>query len=120
MSTNTQFVQPLPSRAVPAPDIDTEGAWQQLLARDRSGAFFYAVTTTGVFCRPDCKSRRPLRSNVRFYATVEAARAAGFRPCKRCKPAARGRTLDEIRGHIEDGAVAHVQVGLKVGFRLED
>jgi AraC family transcriptional regulator, regulatory protein of adaptative response / methylated-DNA-[protein]-cysteine methyltransferase len=104
MSTNTQFVQPLPSRAVPAPDIDTEGAWQQLLARDRSGAFFYAVTTTGVFCRPDCKSRRPLRENVRFFSSTQAASAAGFRPCKRCRPSAgapRGNPLDKIRARIE-------------------
>jgi AraC family transcriptional regulator of adaptative response/methylated-DNA-[protein]-cysteine methyltransferase len=50
------------------------------------GIFLYAVTTTGVFCRPTCKSRRPLERNVRFFADPAAARAAGFRACKRCRP----------------------------------
>ena len=63
--------------------IDEAQAWQQLLARDSSAGFFYGVTTTGVFCRPSCKSRTPLRGNVHFYESVEAARTAGFRACKR-------------------------------------
>jgi AraC family transcriptional regulator of adaptative response/methylated-DNA-[protein]-cysteine methyltransferase len=50
------------------------------------GVFIYAVTTTGVYCRPTCKSRRPLERNVRFFADTAAARAAGFRSCKRCRP----------------------------------
>lgn len=48
--------------------------------------FRYGVRTTGVYCRPTCKSRRPLRANVAFFADAEAARAAGFRACKRCRP----------------------------------
>jgi AraC family transcriptional regulator of adaptative response/methylated-DNA-[protein]-cysteine methyltransferase len=66
--------------------IDEDTAWRQLLDRDGKGEFFYAVMTTGVFCRPECKSRTPLRTNVRFFATQEQARAAGFRACMRCKP----------------------------------
>lgn len=66
--------------------LDETTAWGQLLARDSGADFFYGVTTTGVFCRPSCKSRTPLRSNVRFYPSAEAARAAGFRACKRCRP----------------------------------
>ena len=82
--------------------IDSETAWQQLLNRDPAAAFFCAVTTTGVFCRPSCSSRRPLKTNVRFFRSAEAARAAGFRPCKRCKPdAAQGNPVDEIRSYIE-------------------
>jgi AraC family transcriptional regulator of adaptative response/methylated-DNA-[protein]-cysteine methyltransferase len=50
------------------------------------GTFIYAVTTTGVYCRPTCASRRPLERNVRFFTNSEAARAAGFRACKRCRP----------------------------------
>jgi AraC family transcriptional regulator of adaptative response/methylated-DNA-[protein]-cysteine methyltransferase len=50
------------------------------------GVFLYAVTTTGVYCRPTCKSRRPNERNVRFFADAAGARAAGFRPCKRCRP----------------------------------
>ena len=56
------------------------------LARDPQARFFYAVTTTGVFCRPSCASRRPLRANVRFFRSAAEAQAAGFRPCKRCRP----------------------------------
>jgi AraC family transcriptional regulator of adaptative response/methylated-DNA-[protein]-cysteine methyltransferase len=80
--------------------IDLEAAWRQVLSRDRAARFFYAVTTTGVFCRPGCASRRPLRANVRFFPSAGEAQAAGFRPCKRCTPA-EGRPLDKIRGYIE-------------------
>ena len=48
--------------------------------------FWYSVQTTGVYCRPSCAARRPLRENVAFYETRNAARKAGFRPCKRCRP----------------------------------
>jgi hypothetical protein len=58
------------------PTIDSESAWNQVLSRDQTANFFYAVKTTGVFCRPDCASRRPLRANVRFFQTADAARAA--------------------------------------------
>src|SRR5208282_4699310 len=90
------------TKATLHPAIDPESAWQQILSRDPAATFFYAVTTTGVFCRPGCASRRPLKANVRFFCSAEAARAAGFRPCKRCAPgAAHGSPLDEIRAHIE-------------------
>lgn len=85
------------------PRINTEAAWQQLLRRDPAATFYYAVTTTGVFCRPGCKSRQPLRDNVRFFADAAAAQAAGFRPCKKCRPigAATVSQLAKIRSHIE-------------------
>jgi len=62
--------------------------WTAVLARDPAaeGRFLYGVMTTGVFCRPTCPSRRPLRANVRFFADALAAEAAGLRPCKRCEP----------------------------------
>lgn len=62
--------------------------WRIVLARDRrfDGAFVYAVRSTGVFCRPSCPSRRPRRSVVRFFPIPEAAQAAGFRACRRCRP----------------------------------
>jgi AraC family transcriptional regulator of adaptative response/methylated-DNA-[protein]-cysteine methyltransferase len=50
------------------------------------GFFFYAVVSTGVYCRPSCPSRRPRRVNVVFFREREAAERAGFRPCLRCKP----------------------------------
>jgi AraC family transcriptional regulator of adaptative response/methylated-DNA-[protein]-cysteine methyltransferase len=82
--------------------IDPEAAWQQLLVRDTSASFFYAVETTGVFCRPSCSSKRPLKANVRYFTSTEAARIAGFRPCRRCKPeSTSARPIDKIRSHIE-------------------
>ena len=62
--------------------------WDAVAARDRAmdGVFFYAVMSTGVYCRPSCPSKRPRRENVVFFRAREAAERAGFRPCKRCKP----------------------------------
>ena len=59
------------------------------MVRDTSkpdGAFIYAVKTTGIYCRPGCPSRRPKRENVIFFDRARDAAAAGFRPCKRCRP----------------------------------
>src|SRR5262245_26678401 len=62
--------------------------WGALCVRERAadGQFVYAVKTTGVFCRPSCASRRPLRANVEFFDRVEQASRAGYRACKRCEP----------------------------------
>ena len=62
--------------------------YDALVQRDAAydGVFWYGVRTTGVYCRPVCKSRRPLATNVDYFADPAAARAAGFRPCKRCHP----------------------------------
>jgi len=85
-----------------AAEIDAERAWDQVVRRDPAATFFYAVTTTGVVCHPACKSRLPLRSNVRFFGSVQKAQAAGFRPCLRCRPVgARANALDTIRAYIE-------------------
>ncbi len=81
------------------------------MAHDAAATFFYAVTTTGVFCRPVCSSRRPLRENVRFFRTAEEACAAGFRPCQRCKPGiAKTHSLEMIRPHIEANLDRPVQL----------
>jgi AraC family transcriptional regulator of adaptative response/methylated-DNA-[protein]-cysteine methyltransferase len=62
--------------------------WAAVVRRDRraDGIFYYSVRTTGVYCRPGCAAREARRENVRFHATRQAAKAAGFRPCKRCRP----------------------------------
>jgi AraC family transcriptional regulator of adaptative response/methylated-DNA-[protein]-cysteine methyltransferase len=67
---------------------DDSSRWDAVRRRDPTadGSFWYSVATTGVYCRPSCAARLPLRHNVRFHETVEAARQAGFRPCKRCRP----------------------------------
>jgi AraC family transcriptional regulator, regulatory protein of adaptative response / DNA-3-methyladenine glycosylase II len=68
--------------------MDTERAYQAVTDRDATydGRFITAVRTTGIYCRPSCPARTPLRRNVTFYATAEEARAAGYRACKRCRP----------------------------------
>ncbi|MCI0520299.1 MAG: bifunctional DNA-binding transcriptional regulator/O6-methylguanine-DNA methyltransferase Ada [Chloroflexi bacterium] len=65
-----------------------EERWQAVSQRDAlaDGAFFFGVATTGVYCRPGCRSRLPRRENVVFFADPQAAEQAGFRPCKRCAP----------------------------------
>jgi AraC family transcriptional regulator of adaptative response/methylated-DNA-[protein]-cysteine methyltransferase len=62
--------------------------WLAVAERDRAadGTFVYAVTTTGIYCRPSCPSKRPKRANVVYFDTPRAAAAAGFRDCKRCNP----------------------------------
>ena len=63
-------------------ELDDENCWLTLVNRrkDADGVFFYAVRTTGVFCRPSCPARLPLRKNVSYYASAREAQAAGFRP----------------------------------------
>ncbi len=62
--------------------------WAAVVSRDGAadGSFYYSVQTTGVFCRPSCGARQPLRENVQFHATLAEAESAGFRRCKRCRP----------------------------------
>ncbi|MGW9527928.1 bifunctional transcriptional activator/DNA repair enzyme AdaA [Paenibacillus terrae] len=66
----------------------TDEKWKAIVENDKSydDEFFYAVKTTGIFCRPSCKSRPPKRENIRLFKTAEQALAEHFRPCKRCKP----------------------------------
>ncbi|MBL8753108.1 MAG: bifunctional DNA-binding transcriptional regulator/O6-methylguanine-DNA methyltransferase Ada [Planctomycetes bacterium] len=73
---------------LPPVTTNDEVRWQAVVARDATadGSFVFAVRTTGVYCRPSCGSRRANRRNVAFFADGAAARAAGFRACKRCRP----------------------------------
>lgn len=65
-----------------------EDKWAAVVHRDvrADSVFYYSVRTTGVYCRPSCAARLARRENVRFHATRQDAEAAGFRPCKRCRP----------------------------------
>lgn len=62
--------------------------WNAIVNNDASydGQFFYAVKTTGIFCRPSCKSRPPKHENITIFGTAEDALTNHYRPCKRCKP----------------------------------
>ena len=75
-----------------SPDPD-ESRWRAVVRRDASAAgdFVIGVKTTGIFCRPGCPARTPLRENVAFFDDSGAAAAAGFRACKRCKPLEAGQ-----------------------------
>lgn len=66
----------------------TKERWQAIINNDSSfdDKFFYGVKTTGIFCRPSCKSRAPKFENVRIFLQAEQALSEHFRPCKRCKP----------------------------------
>lgn len=67
---------------------DSEERWQAVMARDSrfDGSFVFAVSSTGIYCRPSCPSRRPHRDRVSFFPLPEAAEQAGFRACRRCRP----------------------------------
>lgn len=77
------------SQAAAVSDLSAERRWRIVLARDRryDGAFVYGVRSTGIYCRPSCPSRRPRRAQVDFFPVPELAERAGFRPCRRCRPA---------------------------------
>ena len=68
--------------------IVSDPRWAKIVARDKAadGSFYYSVKTTGVYCRPSCPARLARPENVQLYSTTAEAEAAGFRPCKRCKP----------------------------------
>ena len=71
-------------------DGSDDQRWQAVVARDssRDGAFVFAVSSTGVFCRPSCPSKRPKRQNVTFFDQALDAEHAGYRACLRCRPKA--------------------------------
>jgi AraC family transcriptional regulator, regulatory protein of adaptative response / methylated-DNA-[protein]-cysteine methyltransferase len=95
--------------------MNEELRWKAVTSRDRAsdGKFLYGVMTTGVYCRPACSSRLPLRKNVRFYETPVQAERDGLRACKRCRPLEisgdpMARRIGELCRYIE----THAQDGL--------
>lgn len=96
--------------------METDDAlYAALLARDArfDGRFFVGVTSTGVYCRPVCRVRHPRRANCRFFGNAAAAEAAGFRPCRRCRPelAPPQVTLASGAG-LAGAAAARIEAGL--------
>ena len=96
-------------------------AWDSVLHRDASAddRLLYGVTTTGIYCRPSCPSRRPKRNNVAFFPSTEAAERAGFRACQRCRPnrakssnPAVQRARDYIDNHIIDPSEGRITLEL--------
>ncbi len=83
------------------PSISVDPAWKAVLNRDRrcDGRFVYAVSSTRVYCRPSCPSRRPTRNHVTFFYSSQLAEAAGYRACLRCRP--RSVTGSEAEERVE-------------------
>jgi len=114
MTTNAiltaESLQPMPARqsksstnpSTQSADANDKPRWNAVVARDaaRDGEFVFAVSSTGVYCRPSCAARRPRRENVQFFLTPEQAEQAGYRACLRCRP-------KSFRSHTEaDGVKA--------------
>jgi AraC family transcriptional regulator of adaptative response/methylated-DNA-[protein]-cysteine methyltransferase len=84
-----EMPSPQPSPATEArTNAADERRWNAVCARDaaRDGEFVFAVSSTGVYCRPSCAARRPRRENVQFFLTNEQAEQSGYRACLRCRP----------------------------------
>jgi AraC family transcriptional regulator, regulatory protein of adaptative response / methylated-DNA-[protein]-cysteine methyltransferase len=95
--------------------IDRDWAFAAFDRRDRSldGRFVGAVKTTGIYCKPSCPARRPLRENVEFFTTATEARAAGYRACKRCLPDDVGRDADGVARALALIAASDERVSLE-------
>ena len=83
--------------------LDPDTAWAAFMRRDRSwdGRVIGAVKTTGIYCKPSCPAKRPKREHVEFFASGEAARAAGYRSCLRCKPDEVGRDREAVAAAVK-------------------
>jgi AraC family transcriptional regulator, regulatory protein of adaptative response / methylated-DNA-[protein]-cysteine methyltransferase len=106
-------------------EVEPEACWAAIRDRNATldGKFFYGVVTTGVYCRPSCPSRRPLRRNVRFFPSSEAAERAGLRPCLRCGPGANtaAKAIGELCDYIREHSVEPVdlkRLAARAGFSL--
>jgi len=113
--------------------LDEDTCYRAARSRDArfDGRFFTAVKTTGIYCRPICPARTPLRKNVRFFACAAAAEEAGFRPCRRCRPDAAPGTPAWIgpsaivsravrlieRGALDEASVDELAARVGVGGR---
>ncbi|MHB1225298.1 MAG: bifunctional DNA-binding transcriptional regulator/O6-methylguanine-DNA methyltransferase Ada [Gemmatimonadaceae bacterium] len=101
---------------------DDDTRWSAVQARDPAadGLFAYAVRSTGIYCRPSCYARMPLRRNVLYFDTTVAAEDAGFRACRRCRPAERpgDNPVERARAYLEarvDRTVTLSTLALAVG-----
>ncbi len=110
-------------------DAAEEHCWQAVLQRDATadGTFVFAVRTTGIYCRPSCRARRPLRDNVAFFVDGAVARAAGFRACKRCRPeekaddgALRTQVVTAVCRWLDvaDGPLRLAELAARAGYSL--
>ena len=108
-------------------DVEIEQSWHAVLDRNPrfDGVLFYAVTSTGIYCRPSCPSRRPAPRNVKFFSSAGAAEHAGFRACLRCHPraemaaagdAAVARHVCDFVERNLDGTLSHKVLSAALGL----
>lgn len=103
-------------------NITDDERWQAALAKDRrfDGAFVTGVHSTGIYCRPSCPARAPMRKNVRFYPSSTEAEEAGLRACKRCSPntqsAEEACVLAAIAAIREEGAMTLAALSELTGY----
>ncbi|MFJ5727456.1 DNA-3-methyladenine glycosylase 2 family protein [Streptomyces paradoxus] len=94
---------------------DEDTRYEAVRGRDArfDGVFFFAVETTGIYCRPSCPAVTPKRANVRFFATAAAAQGSGFRACRRCRPdAVPGSAEWNVRADVVGRAVRLIADGV--------
>lgn len=89
--------------------MDEGTRWLAVESRDGNldGIIFYGVRSTGIYCKPSCPSRQPRREQVTFFDSQQEAKAAGFRPCRRCRP------------HLADVRNAHLVIAEKACQLIE-
>src|SRR3954466_9548355 len=95
--------------------LDFDSCYLAVSSRDArfDGRVYTGVTSTGIYCRPICPARTPARRNVRFYPDASAAEAAGFRPCKRCRPeSSPGSPEWDVRGDLVGRALRLIDDGV--------
>ncbi|MFE0678828.1 DNA-3-methyladenine glycosylase 2 family protein [Streptomyces sp. NPDC058867] len=95
--------------------MDEDTRYEAVRSRDArfDGAFFFAVETTGIYCRPSCPAVTPKRRNVRFFPTAAAAQGSGFRACRRCRPDAAPGSADwNVRADVVGRAVRLIGDGV--------
>ncbi|MGW0684919.1 Ada metal-binding domain-containing protein [Streptomyces sp. NPDC002754] len=94
---------------------DEDTRYEAVRSRDArfDGEFFFAVETTGIYCRPSCPAVTPKRHNVRYYATAAAAQGSGFRACRRCRPDAVPGSADwNVRADVVGRAMRLIGDGI--------
>ena len=96
-------IEPRSERVSNVARLDADTAWAAFMRRDRGwdGRVIGAVKSTGIYCKPSCPARRPKRENVEFFGSGDEARAAGYRPCLRCKPDEVGRDAQAVARAVE-------------------
>lgn len=95
-------------------DLDADTCYAALLSRDRrfDGRFFVGVRSTGIYCRPVCAVRAPMRRNCSFFSSAAKAEKAGYRPCLRCRPElAPGHGLPDMGGSLAQAAAGLIDEG---------